>query len=378
MAEGEDGQERTEDPTAKKEQEAKDKGQIARSKELGGAAVMIAGSVGLILSGSSLFEAASSVFRLNYDITREAIFNQDLMLYSLVTSAKIAFTALVPFYIVLIMAALFIPPMVGGMNFSFKSIQPKLSKLNPLKGLKKMFSVQSLMEMFKAIAKFLLVASVGIMLLDHNYERFLSLGFQAPHQAMSEGIEIVAWAFVVLCCTLLVIAAIDVPFQIFQHKKQLKMTKQEVKDEYKDTEGKPEVKGKQRSKQREMAQSRMMAAVPEADVVITNPTHFAVALKYDPEKMVAPILIAKGGDFIALNIRKVAAANDIMILEAPPLARSIYYHTDLDKEIPQGLYIAVAQVLAYVYQIKQHQEGKGPNPGSAPDFQVPDDLEDKE
>ena len=152
------------------------------------------------------------------------------------------------------------------------------------------------------------------------------------------------------------------------------MTKQEVKDEYKDTEGKPEVKGKQRAKQREIAQSRMMAAVPDADVVITNPSHYAVALKYDPKKMLAPILVAKGADHIAMQIKKVALANDVMILNSPPLARSIYYHTELEREIPQGLFLAVAQVLAYVYQLEQFQQGKGPNPGSVPDFPVPEDL----
>ena len=152
------------------------------------------------------------------------------------------------------------------------------------------------------------------------------------------------------------------------------MTKQEVKDEYKDTEGKPEVKSKLRARQREIANARMMAEVPTADVVITNPTHFAVALKYDPDKMLAPILVAKGVDFIAEQIKKVAIANEVLILNAPPLARSIYYHTELEREIPQGLYTAVAQVLAYVFQLKRFHEGKGPNPGAQPDFPIPEDL----
>lgn len=378
MAESEDGQERSEEPTQKKILDARKKGQVPRSRELGGVAVMIFGAAGLLMSGGMLFDAAEQVFEMNYSLPRDELLNQDVMVRSLISSAKTAFTALTPFYIAVLVAAMMIPPMVGGMNFSAEAIRPKLSKLNPLSGLKKMFSAQSLMEVVKAIAKFGLVASVALMILDYNRTRFMALGFMPAHEAMAEGISIVAWALFILSCTLLVVAAIDVPFQIYQHNKQLKMTKQEVKDEYKDTEGKPEVKSKIRSKQREIAQSRMMSAVPDADVVITNPTHFAVALKYDPKKMLAPILVAKGADHIALQIKKVALANDVMILNSPPLARSIYYHTELEREIPQGLFLAVAQVLAYVYQLQQFQEGKGPNPGVVPDFPVPDDLKKDE
>ncbi|MAR90579.1 MAG: flagellar biosynthesis protein FlhB [Pseudomonadales bacterium] len=374
MAENEDGQERTEDPTPKKQQEAREKGQIPRSRELGGVAVMIFGAAGLLMSGDMLYNTAHQVFSMNYDLSRAELLNPDVMMVSLVASAKKAFLALIPFYIALLLAATMIPPMVGGLNFSSKALMPKLSKLNPLQGLKKMFSAQSLMEVLKSIAKFALVATAAILILESNRERFMTLGFLPPNEAMAEGISIVAWAFFLLSCTLLVVAAIDVPFQLYQHNKQLKMTKQEVKDEYKDTEGKPEVKGKQRSKQREFAQSRMMAAVPDADVVITNPTHYAVALKYDPQKMLAPILVAKGADHVALQIRKVALANDVMILNSPPLARSIFYHTELEREIPQGLFLAVAQVLAYVYQLQQFQQGKGSNPGGVPEFPVPEDL----
>ncbi len=374
MAENEDGQERTEDPTPKKLQDARQKGQIARSKELGGVSVMICGAAGLLMTGEILYNTFDDVFKMNYQVSREDLLSQDVMLGNLIASAKTAFFSLTPFYLALLFAAIFIAPLVGGFNFSVKALAPKMSKLNPLKGLKRMFSAQSLMEVVKAIAKFGLIAVVAIFILDMNRDRLLSLGFQDPHQAMGDGISIVAWSFFFLCCTLIIVAAIDVPFVLYQHKKQLMMTKQEVKDEFKDSEGKPEVKGKLRSKQREFAQSRMMSAVPEADVVITNPTHYAVALKYDPEKMLAPILVAKGSDFIAQQIRKVALANDVMILNSPPLARSIYYHTEIDREIPQGLYIAVAQVLGYVYQLKQFQQGKAPNPGTAPDFPVPEEL----
>lgn len=335
---------------------------------------MIFGAAGLLMSGGMLFSAAQSVFDMAYNFDRDALMTPDVMVETLILAAQTAFTALTPFYIAVLLAATLIPPLVGGLNFSTKALAPKFSKLNPMTGLKRMFSVQSLMEVLKAVSKFGLVATVAILILDHNRNRFLGLGFMPPHEAMAEGISIVAWALFILSCTLLVVAAIDVPFQLYQHNKQLKMTKQEVKDEYKDTEGKPEVKSKLRSRQREIAQSRMMAAVPDADVVITNPTHYAVALKYDPEKMLAPIVVAKGADHLALQIKKVAMANDVMILNSPPLARSIYYHTELEREIPQGLFLAVAQVLAYVFQLQQFQQGKGPNPGVVPDFPVPDDL----
>lgn len=184
----------------------------------------------------------------------------------------------------------------------------------------------------------------------------------------------VGWSAFWLSCGLILIAAVDAPFQLWSHKQKLKMTKQEVRDEYKDTEGKPEVKGRIRQLQREMAERRMMQAVPQADVVITNPTHFAVALKYDPEKGGAPLLLAKGGDFLALKIREIAQEHKVMVLESPGLARAVYYSTELDQEIPAGLYLAVAQVLAYVYQLRQYQAGKGKRPGPLPDLPIPPDL----
>lgn len=374
MAENEDGQEKTEDPSTRKLEQAREKGQVARSRELGSVVVMMFGAMGLIFFGGMLLDACREVFQLNFDVDREALMDPDVGMHKLLESAQRIIMALIPLFVVLALAATFIPPMVGGFNFSMQAVAPKLSKLNPLSGLKRMFSVQSLMELGKSLAKFFLVSTAAVLILNMYSERFLSLGFQDPVNAMAEGMSIVMWAFFLLCSSLILIAAVDVPFQLYQYNKQLMMTKQEVREEYKDTEGKPEVKSRIRAKQREMAQARMMQAVPTADVVITNPTHFAVALKYDPQKNLAPIVVAKGADFIAEQIKKVAIANEVMILRAPPLARSIYYHTELEREIPQGLYIAVAQVLAYVFQLKRFHEGKGQNPGQQPEFPVPPDL----
>ena len=237
-----------------------------------------------------------------------------------------------------------------------------------------MFSVQALVELLKALAKFLVILAVALVVLSVDQDDLLAIANEPIEPAILHSLKVVGWSAFWLSCGLILIAAVDAPFQLWSHKQKLKMTKQEVRDEYKDTEGKPEVKGRIRQLQREMAERRMMQAVPQADVVITNPTHFAVALKYDPEKGGAPLLLAKGGDFLALKIREIAQEHKVMVLESPGLARAVYYSTELDQEIPAGLYLAVAQVLAYVYQLRQYQAGKGKRPGPLPDLPIPPDL----
>jgi len=368
------GQEKSEEPTEKKKDDARKKGQIARSRELNAAAVMIFGSLGCIFAAERVFEALREVFRLTLSLPREAIYDLRIIANKLHESIFTAFSSLVPFFIVLALVALIIPNMMGGWLFSWKSLEPKMSKMNPIAGFKKMFSVNGLMELVKSFSKFVLVAFFGYLLLMHYKDELMGLGFETPEGAIAHGVRIVGWSFFYLSMALIFIAAIDIPFQIAQNAKKLKMTKQEIKDEYKNTEGKPEVKSRIRRMQYEMAQNRMMSAVPEADVVITNPSHYAVALKYSHGAMGAPRVVAKGVDLIAEQIKRVAIEHKVTIVEAPPLARSVYYHTKLEAEIPQGLYMAVAQVLAYVYQLKQYSEGQGKNPGSSPGFDVPDDL----
>ena len=373
MAE-ETGQEKSEEPTEKKKEDARKKGQVARSRELNAAGVMIFGSLGCIFVAERVFEALHEVFRLTMSLPREAIYDLRIIANKLQEATFTAFSSLVPLFIVLALVALIVPNMMGGWLFSWKSLEPKMSKMNPIEGLKKMFSVNGLMELVKSFSKFVLVAFFGYFLLMTFKNELINLGFKTPREAIVHGASIVGWSFFYLSMALIFIAAIDVPFQIAQNAKKLKMTKQEIKDEYKDTEGKPEVKSRIRRMQHEAAQSRMMSAVPEADVVITNPTHYAVALKYNHGAMGAPKVVAKGVDLIAEQIKRVAIEHNVTIVEAPPLARSVYYHTKLEAEIPQGLYMAVAQVLAYVYRLKQYSEGQGKDPGSAPDFDVPDDL----
>lgn len=374
MAEQDSGQERTEEPTQKKLDEARKKGEVPRSRELNAMAVMILGALGCILTAGPVFEALRHVFERSMRVPREAIFDKTWLATFFRDSIEEVFFSLTPFFIILLLTALLIPAAVGGWNISLQAIAPKASKLNPLKGLKRMFSAHALMELVKSFGKFVLVGFLGLLTIYGYRAELMNLGFETVEGGIVHAVTILGWSFFMLTWALVFIAAIDVPFQIYQNKKQMKMTKQEVKDEYKDTEGKPEVKGRIRQAQREISQRRMMAAVPEADVVITNPTHYAVALKYDPETMRAPVLVAKGTDFVAEQIRKIAQEHKIPMLTAPPLARSIYYHTKLDKEIPAGLYVAVAQILAYVFQLKAYKEGKGDYPGSQPDVDVPDHL----
>ncbi len=234
--------------------------------------------------------------------------------------------------------------------------------MNPLSGLKRMFGLQSWVELLKSILKVLLVAGVAFYLIEASKQDLFQLSLDTFPQNIFHALDILLNFVLLISCSLLVVVAIDVPFQIWQHANQLKMTKQEVKDEYKDTEGKPEVKGRIRMLQREAAQRRMMADVPQADVIITNPDHFSVALRYKQNTDRAPVVVAKGIDHLALKIREVAREHDIMIIPAPPLARALYHTTELEQEIPDGLFVAVAQVLAYVFQLKQYRRKGGQRP----------------
>lgn len=374
MAESESGQDKTEEPTEKRRREAREKGQLPRSRELNTLAVLVAGAGGLLMYGAGLADALMRLMRNSFQLSRETVMSSDSMLQQLVAGAQIAGDGVWPILTLLLVAALIGPVALGGWLFSAEALAPKFSRMNPLEGLKRMFSAKAVLELFKALIKFFVVLAVAILVLKSDQDDLLAMAHEPMEQALVHCAKIVGWSAFWLACSLLLIAAVDVPYQIWDNRQKLLMTKQEVRDEYKDSEGKPEVKAKVRQMQREMAQRRMMQAVPDADVVITNPTHFAVALKYDPEASSAPRLLAKGNDFMALKIREVAQEHKITVLESPALARAVYYSTELDHEIPAGLYLAVAQVLAYVYQLKQYRAGKGKRPGPMPDLPIPPDL----
>lgn len=374
MAESESGADKSEEPTEKRRRESRDKGQIARSRELNTFAIMLAGTGGLLATGGAVGNAMLEIMRGNFALSREVLMDERSMALWLAASGKMALDALMPLFIVLLIASIVGPIFLGGWLFSAKAMAPKFSRMNPLAGLKRMFSMKALIELLKALAKFLLILMVALVVLSMDRDDLLAIANEPVESAIMHSAEVVGWSALWMSLGLILIAAVDVPFQLWDNKQKLMMTKQEVRDEYKDSEGKPEVKQRIRQLQHEMTQRRMMQAVPQADVVITNPTHFAVALKYDPEKGQAPMLLAKGSDFTALKIREIAQEHKVMLLESPALARSIYHTTELDQEIPAGLYLAVAQVLAYVYQIRQYQAGKGKRPVPLKDLPIPPDL----
>ena len=376
MAESESGADKTEDPTDKRKRDAREKGEIARSKELNTVAVTLAGAGALLAFGGHLAETLLALMRLNFSLTREVLTDERSMGQFLLASGKMAIWATQPILVLLFFIALISPIALGGFIFSGSLLQPKFSRMNPLSGIKRMFSMNALTELLKALAKFFMILIVALVVLSNDRQALLAIANEPLEQAIIHSVQVVGWSALWMAAGLLIIAAADVPFQLYQTHKKLKMTKQEVKDEYKDSEGKPEVKQRIRQLQREVSQRRMMAAVPEADVIITNPTHYAVALQYDPEKGgAAPLLLAKGTDFIALKIREIGVEHKVQILESPALARAIYYSTEIEQEIPAGLYLAVAQVLAYVFEIRQYRAGKGKRPEPLKDeLPIPPDL----
>ncbi|WP_223461385.1 MULTISPECIES: flagellar biosynthesis protein FlhB [unclassified Pseudomonas] len=375
MAESESGQDKTEDPTEKRKQDSREKGEVARSKELNTLAIMLVGASALLIFGGAMAQDMMELMRINFSLPREVILDQRYMATYLMRSGQIALWSIQPVMITLVLAAIIGPISLGGWLFAASSMAPKFSRLNPGPGLKRMFSTKSLIELLKALAKFIIILFVALAVLSSDIDDLLRIAHEPLDMAIIHSLQVVGWSTLWMACGLILIAVVDVPVQLWESHKKLLMTKQEVRDEHKDQEGRPEVKQRIRQLQREMSQRRMMAAIPEADVVITNPTHYAVALKYDPEKGNAPVLLAKGSDFLALKIREIAAANEILLLESPALARSIYYSTELEQEIPGGLYLAVAQVLAYVYQIRQYRAGKGKRPDPLKDdLPIPPDL----
>ncbi|MEH6470193.1 MAG: flagellar biosynthesis protein FlhB [Halopseudomonas sp.] len=374
MAEQDSGQEKSEEPTAKRLKDAREKGDIARSKELTTTVLLLAAAAGLIVLGPGIGRGVERVMSRNFVLDRRDLFDPGMMFDHLGAAVVEMMWALIAFYAVVFVSAIIGPIALGGWNFSAKAMSPKASRLDPLAGLKRMFALKALVELVKALAKFLVVGSLCVVILLLQQPDLLSMGSEAVVPAMRHGLEVLSWAFLWMCATMIFIAAVDVPFQLHDHNQKLKMTLQEVKDEMKNTEGKPEVKGRIRQLQYEMSQRRMMSDVPQADVVITNPEHYSVALKYSEGGAGAPVLVAKGVDQTALKIREIAVEHEVPILAAPPLARAIYFNTEIDDEIPEGLYVAVAQVLAYVFQLREYRARRASNPEVPNEFSIPDEL----
>lgn len=368
MAEQDTSQERTEEPTPKRLDDARKKGQVPRSRELSMTLVMLVGAIALLFLGKRMAQGVADVMRAGFGFDQSLLASDAALVTFFADQAMTAIVMLAPLMIILLVTAVMAPATIGGWNFSFQALQPKLERLDPLKGLKRVFGPKGLMELLKTLGKFLVVGIAAAILISSLAERFVRLSALDSVPAMAEATSMVGFALIVLSAVLIIIAAVDVPFQLYQHTKQLKMTRQEVRDEMKQTEGKPEVKAKIRQLQQEVASRRMMEDVPKADVVITNPTHFAVALRYEAGKMDAPVVVAKGADLIAAAIRRVAEENNVPLLEAPPLARALFHAADIGQAIPAGLYVSVAEVLSWVYQIRR-LSGSGHEP-APPDIEL--------
>jgi flagellar biosynthetic protein FlhB len=374
MAENQDGQEKSHDPTSKRMDDARKKGQVPRSRELNTMVLTMVGVAALMFMGDRFSRGMEGQFRAHFMLAREDIFDPHALIDHLASALQDALGMLLPFFGLMVVVALGASVALGGFNLSFEAMQPKFSKLDPIKGMKRIFGPKGLMELAKSLAKFMLVSLATVAVLWSWSDDILALSDHDVRVALTDGLRMIGWASLLIASTLILMALVDVPFQLWQHKKELKMTLQEVRDELKQTEGRPEVKGRIRQMQRELARRRMMQEVPKADVIVTNPTHYAVALRYDPETMVAPLVVAKGKDLIAATIRELGEEHKIPLIEAPVLARAIYFNTEINHNIPAGLFLAVAQLLAYVFQLRAWKEEGGDIPQQPDEFPVPDDL----
>jgi len=369
-----DNEDKTEEPTSKRLADAKKKGQIPRSRELNTFAMLIASATLLLMQGGQIGNGLIEMMRVQFQLSREVIFDPVSPVIHFKQVMIDGGMLIVPLVIVLVIVAIVTPISMGGWVFSWELISFKPSKMNPITGLAKIFAVRGLVELFKALLKILLVFAVAFMLYKSFINDLLGLSDEPVDQSISHALDIIGVCILILSSSLILVAMIDVPYQLWDHSKNLKMSLQEIKDEHKESEGSPEVKGRQRRMQMDMAQRRMMAEVPKADVIVTNPSHYAVALKYDQNSTSAPRLVAKGIDLIAAQIRNAAIGADVPLVASPPLARALYYSTEIDKEIPQGLYLGVAQVLAYVYQLKTAQEHNWDEPLPPADIKVPEEF----
>lgn len=367
--------EKTEPASPRRLEKAREEGNVVRSRELTTFVMLGTAATGLWLTGGSLGNSANAMLRRGLRFDRASAFDPHHMLAQTAMMAMDTLVSLAPFFAMMIVAAVAAPLILGGWLFSAKSIAPNFGKLNPLTGIARMFSTQSLVELTKALAKSLLIGGVAYMVIMGNIEQVVSLMAQPPSSALPQTVMLVARWCVLIAVALLLVALIDVPYQLWAYYRKLRMSREDLRQEHKESEGDPHIKAKIRRQQQQMARRRMMADVPKADIVVTNPTHFAVALKYIDSDMRAPRVVAKGSDLIAQRIRELAEQNGVPILEAPPLTRALFKHTRLGSEIPAGLYTAVAEVLAWVYQLKRWKSEGGEAPRTPSDLPIPQELE---
>jgi flagellar biosynthetic protein FlhB len=367
-----DSAERTEEPTGRRLSKAIEEGDVARSMELPAAAVMIAGAVTMALMGSWWVSRFAQQMRDGFTFDHKTLDTPTLLPTTFLHAVGEGLLVVLPLMVVTAVVAIAASGVTGGFHFSAKAFAPKFSKLSPISGVKRMFGTHALVELIKAIGKFSVVSLVLWWLINRYLVELMRLANMGLEPALGATGEMIMQSVIWLTLSLLVIAAIDAPYQRWSYFKKLRMTKQEIKDEMKDSEGRPEVKQQIRRRQREMSNARMIAKVKDADVVITNPEHFAVALSYDPTADGAPILLAKGADHIAARIREEARQNGVEMFSSPQLARALYFTTEVDQPIPESLYHAVAPVIAYVFSLAQVRPGV--EPMAKPNPEVPPSM----
>lgn len=371
MAEEQQGQERTEEPTPRRLEKAREEGQIPRSRELTSMALVTVGAATLLMVFPGSTRQMGELMTRAFEMAARPDAN---MFTILETALETGLTAVLPFLVAVTVLGALSMIVPGGVVLSAKALAFKGNRISPISGFKRMFSVKSLMELAKSIAKFVLIAGMSTLALSWFLDGMMALGGRTVESAIAGSVQYVGIALLLIGMSLVLVAVVDVPFQVAQHRKQLKMTKQEVKDELKDSEGKPEVRSRIRQLQQEISRRQMLTQVPEADVIITNPEHFSVALKYDGEAMGAPLVLAKGADHMAMRIREIGAAHDVPQIRVPPLTRAIYYSTEVGQEIPGPLYVAVAKVLAYVYQLDLYRRGRVKQAPVLGTVDVPDEF----
>ncbi len=367
--------EKTEQATPKRIEKAREDGDVPRSKELATVSVLLTVLVGVWASGAQLTQALKTNMAAGLTLPRNLVFEPGLLIVSIAQNLMELLWAFLPLAGLVVFIAIASPVLLGGWNVSSKALIPKFNKLNPLSGIKNLVSKNAAMEFFKAVVKATLVGSVAFFVVAAEIDDVLMLPLLPVNEALTSTAYLILVTMIAIASSLVLIAAVDVPYQLWSYANKLKMTKQDVRQENKETEGNPEIKARIRQQQREMARRRMMAEIPNADVVVTNPTHYAVAIQYKNDSMRAPVVVAKGADAIALKIREIAAEHKVSVLESPKLARALYAHTDLGDAIPEALYAAVAEVLAYVYQMRIFKKEGGLQPRQPEVLEVPDELD---
>ena len=359
MAENGSDQEKTQPATPKKLQEARQKGDVPRSRELSTSLLLMGGVVMLFTSGPHMLAALGQVFVDSFTLSRANIFDQYYSVNAFMSANLSALTALLPVLFGFACLAIAGPLALGGWAFSAEAVTAKWNRLSPLAGLKRVFGPRGLVEMLKALAKFFLILGFAIAAVAVEFDEIKSLGLGPLFGDLARSVDVVLRVFAVTAFATLFISLIDVPFQLWEYQRKHRMSFQDIKDEMKQNEGSPETRARISNLQQEMANRRMMEEVPKADVIITNPEHYSVALKFDADTMSAPIVVALGADLIAFRIREIAKQHAIAVVEAPPLARALFHNTKAGQEIPAGLYLAVAKVLAYVFGISASARRRG-------------------